>query len=870
MGRNNSRPRWQPRLPHVGAAAACDANANVKPLDRVLPALQLHLAPVFASSFARGASVKSMAAFGKRGRGPLSFSVFRDDDDERRDGREDPQSRPRQHLTTYFGSTDRLALTPTVSPCSASRHVRCTSLNTDDLVIRRLSQALEPVDAPLSQRASATLSELLSAPASPALSQVTCDSAHFNSSGFAQLSPGHQTGSDPLASNSSSNPFTEQQSLSDRSDTVTTSNSSLQHQSSDLTDTTVTDAPSITPDYTFNLRKRKTLRDLAKMSRERKPKEQRTPESGTPTQMTSRNASSASLLSKVSGVLAEKSANLKRSLPFLPTAAEPPKPISTLSIGAPYDVRQGAGAMSNPPRPPKPGEDHREWGAPDLVERKPIIPEVGKIAEDQMRDKRQASNANGSEPRSRTQQRGSMDITVAPREESQPSSHNGVSMGSSSMECSAGGAQKGIIYSEESPSMTALPTRPPTVMGLRQLVSSANRMSRLGLNEQVSAQSIDKDDGVSISNTAAQLSADKQPVKESIFQKMKNTFNLSRRHKRRNTTFHSAMEISTPIKDNDHQPAALQGNLRASQSAAMLTSASIVHIGRQKSPSPIEDVDLVKDTPPMRRHHFAELPPIKSGPEFTFSHMSLLGNAGKAPISRDESRPSSESQVNIPSAATPDEITSRAGSANSAKSHGSGSEDGRPPFTKDQHIPAGLSIAGHNGLHCMDPLRSHGNILEFAEYPTVADITRPSATAQPVPAQVLPAQAAPGQTANAQIAAAMAPTHDTGSPAGSLHQNATLEDVANPSEFTTIVSPNLAKTDLTSTSDRASHMSISGVSPRRARAGTADSILAGRRLRNRRSKCWNNQLLSPDEMMILRPSYDFNWPMGESNNCDHD
>ncbi|GME33496.1 proteophosphoglycan ppg4 [Neofusicoccum parvum] len=92
MGRNNSRPRWQPRLPHVGAAAACDANANVKPLDRVLPALQLHLAPVFASSFARGASVKSMAAFGKRGRGPLSFSVFRDDDDERRDGREDPQS----------------------------------------------------------------------------------------------------------------------------------------------------------------------------------------------------------------------------------------------------------------------------------------------------------------------------------------------------------------------------------------------------------------------------------------------------------------------------------------------------------------------------------------------------------------------------------------------------------------------------------------------------------------------------------------------------------------------------------------------------------------------------------------------------------
>ncbi|EOD43546.1 Proteophosphoglycan ppg4 [Neofusicoccum parvum] len=499
------------------------------------------------------------------------------------------------------------------------------------------------------------------------------------------------------------------------------------------------------------------------MSRERKPKEQRTPESGTSTQMTSRNASSASLLSKVSGVLAEKSANLKRSLPFLPTAAEPPKPISTLSIGAPYDVRQGAGAMSNPPRPPKPGEDHREWGAPDLVERKPIIPEVGKIAEDQTR---------------------------------------------------------------------------------------ANRMSRLGLNEQVSAQSIDKDDGASISNTAAQLSADKQPVKESIFQKMKNTFNLSRRHKRRNTTFHSAMEISTPIKDNDHQPAALQGNLRASQSAAMLTSASIVHIGRQKSPSPVEDVDLVKDTPPMRRHHFAELPPIKSGPEFTFSHMSLLGNAGKAPVSRDESRPSSESQVNIPSAATPDEITSRAGSANSAKSHGSGSEDDRPPFTKDQHIPADLSIAGHNGLHCMNPLRSHGNVLEFSEYPTVPDTTRPSATAQPVPAQVLPAQAAPGQTANAQIAAAMAPTHDTGSPAGSLHQNATLEDVANP--------------------NRASHMSISGVSPRRARAGTADSILAGRRLRNRRSKCWNNQLLRPDEMMILRPSYDFNWPMGESNNCDHD
>lgn len=98
MGKSNSSsassswwPRWQSRLPHVGAAAACDAKPppapahNVLPFDRmlpVLPVLQLHLAPAFASSFNRRESLNSMASYGKRGRGPFPFTVFHDEDQE--------------------------------------------------------------------------------------------------------------------------------------------------------------------------------------------------------------------------------------------------------------------------------------------------------------------------------------------------------------------------------------------------------------------------------------------------------------------------------------------------------------------------------------------------------------------------------------------------------------------------------------------------------------------------------------------------------------------------------------------------------------------------------------------------------------------
>ncbi|KKY14561.1 hypothetical protein UCDDS831_g08221 [Diplodia seriata] len=43
-----------------------------------------------------------------------------------------------------------------------------------------------------------------------------------------------------------------------------------------------------------------------------------------------------------------------------------------------------------------------------------------------------------------------------------------------------------------------------------------------------------------------------------------------------------------------------------------------------------------------------------------------------------------------------------------------------PAFAKESSMPEGIEVSGHNGFHRMNPLRSHANVMEFAEAPSVA------------------------------------------------------------------------------------------------------------------------------------------------------
>lgn len=144
MGQSNYRSRWQPRFPHVrGAAAAGNANPNnIKAFDRVLPAVQLHLAPVFASSFSLQASFKSMAAYGRRVRGPLSFSVFRDGDGEPGDRHEEVQSacQRQENLTGQLRSHPFRSRPPAEAPAR-----RGTSLRTPTQARRPPINTIHPL-----------------------------------------------------------------------------------------------------------------------------------------------------------------------------------------------------------------------------------------------------------------------------------------------------------------------------------------------------------------------------------------------------------------------------------------------------------------------------------------------------------------------------------------------------------------------------------------------------------------------------------------------------------------------------------------------------------------------------------------------------
>ncbi|KAK0654694.1 hypothetical protein DIS24_g5120 [Lasiodiplodia hormozganensis] len=731
----------------MGAAPTRDANSNVKPLDRVLPVLQLHLAPVFASSFSRSDSVKSMATYGKRVRGPFSFSVFRDDHGapgdagegqshsklQKRPRRDDPlRERPEkttlarakpsttpslpqpafvssttsddpvdlsrplanpdlprlpearlssreppasqhlarrslQPLSSHFGHPGAPDLTSGSASRSASRHARSTSASTDGAIVHRLSSTLEPVGTPLSYRAPAALSQLWSTPSSPALSPVTCQRA--SRSGSDELPVNHCRFSRPFAAHNSSSSY----SLSDRSDTLTT-NTSNQRTASDFTDATLTDTttdlPSLALRQKFGLRNRRAVRQAQKMDRPNASMVGTVgmgPEHGNPNQFETRNASSASLFNKVSGVLGEKSANLKRSLPFM-TSMTPPKPVEKMSIGAPYDVRQGAEAMSTPPRRPKAGEDVRSWGAPERVNKKPVLP--GGI-EQQPKSKAMKTHGNSGT-----------------RDGHSTSPHHDT-MKTSSAEHKKDPSVGKQSLGRSSPSMTALPTRPPTSIGLRGWVSSTHRLSKLALNEQSPGETSDNDSSVENASNSQHQQDQSRPAKASILERMKNTLNLTRRHKRRNTTVQTAVDLHNP------EPAT---SLRTSRSAAMLSSPLAFRSERPGKFSP------TMESIPSAGTKMPELPPINSGPAITFSSMSLL-HAPRAD-DRDISAPASKSPVEAYGGRTKAEL---------------------PAFATESSMPDITDVSGHNGFHRMSPLRSHTNVMEFAEAPSAVAATRMTA-----------------------------------------------------------------------------------------------------------------------------------------------
>ncbi|OJD33542.1 proteophosphoglycan ppg4 [Diplodia corticola] len=722
MGQNNYHSRWHPRLPRVGAAPTRDPSPKVKPLDRVLPALHLHLAPVFASSFSRSASVKSMATYGKRGRGTLPFSVFRDEheahshsklqkrpppqptfvsstpsDDprpadlsrplanpdlprhpeSRLSSREPPATQHRarrslQPLSTHLGRAPEL--TSASAPRSTARHARSTSACADGAIIHRLSSSFEPAGTPLSRRAPAALSHLWSTPSSPELSPVTCQRASQRVSGIDELPTDHYRSSRPFATNSSAGNPTDQQSLSDHSDTLTTNTSSLQHPASDLTDATLTDAftdtSPVAPRQKFSFRNRRAARQAQKMDSPTASTVERSPNPGDPDQLEPRNTSSTSLLNKFSGILGEKTTNLKRSLPFK-AATTPPKPAEKMSIGAPFDARQGPRAMSTPPRRPNAGEDTRTWGAPDLVNTKPQLPED---IEDQPKSQVvTTTNDNWSmrDTPSASPVYDTMRLSEAERK-------NNSSVGKQSL-------------GRSSPPMTALPTRPPASIGLRGWVASAHRLSRLALNDQFPSTSSDKDSGLENAGDTQQQQQEQEQSrseKPSIFERMKDTLRV-RRHKRSNTTVQTAVDLRVT---------APQSNLRASRSAAVLTSPLALR------PERSDEVPSAMRTPSGGRMTMRELPPINSGPAITISSMDLLQSPRT--VDHDVPAPASKSSPEV---------------------HGSRSNEELPAFAKETSMPEGIEVSGHNGIHRMNPLRSHTNVMEFAEAPSVAGPARMAA-----------------------------------------------------------------------------------------------------------------------------------------------
>lgn len=702
MGQSNYRSRWQPRFPHVrGAAAAGNANPNnIKTFDRVLPAVQLHLAPVFASSFSLQASFKSMAAYGRRVRGPLSFSVFRDGDGEPGDRHEEVQNHarlqkrppaedrlcerppkpaaPRSTPSTPFpfahntstsstSSDDPVKLPPTAAhrpPCdpnahallgasppsspetvcwsrqplssqpgrtaglnshSVSRHARSKSENTNKPAGYRLSLALEPVDARFWHRPTSTLSPTLSAPASPTLSLITCHRTRLSSPATGNVSPELDSRSGPLPSTNSSDSLAGRPSLSDRTNTFTETGSSVQQPAATVTDTTSTNASSVALEQNFASRTRPFKNRMANQN-----------EDNIMGDSPAKSSSSSNLLRRLNGVLAEKTTNLKRVRPFgLSTAPKKPQ------ISAPYDVRR----ETTPPRRPNPGEGQREWGVPELINQQPTIP--ADVPDE---------TSQGQQP----VQRSSMEITPASLKDTE------ASFGSNE-----------TVTNATSPSFTALPSQPhrtPASRGLRSMVPKIpNRMSKLALNDQYSPNASAANEPTDEKNLS-------RTEKQSVFQRIKDTLNLTRRHRRRNTAVQSAMDLQAI---NDHNSPVIQPHLRASQSAVLLPSHGLHGRARQSM-----------------------LPPIEVGPEMTFSGMNLLP---------DTDATSRESVVRRSIASPPPAPD------NSAATHGDHNQMEFPAFARDPHIPASVTTAGHNGFHLMQPLHSHEDVMEFIEAPNTME-----------------------------------------------------------------------------------------------------------------------------------------------------
>ncbi|KAL1636444.1 hypothetical protein SLS58_009797 [Diplodia intermedia] len=376
-------------------------------------------------------------------------------------------------------------------------------------------------------------------------------------------------------------------------------------------------------------------------------------------QSKTRNASSGSLFNKFGEVLGEKTTNLKRSLPFMASSTSP-KPTEKMKIGAPFNARQGAGAMATPPRRPKPGEDARTWGTPDLVDTKPKLP--GGIE--------QQSEAQVTTTAGNSGTRGAHSTSPV---------HD--TMGISEAEQKNSTVNKKSLDRRSSCSITALP-RPPASNGLRGLMASAHRLSRLALNDPFPSAGSDSDSRAENAGDARQQQERIRPKKSSIFEQMKNTLK-GRRHKRSNTT------VQTQVDFHESAP---QSSLRTSRSAALLTSQPAVSSERHGGISPPMEAALGESTmvPP-------ELPPINSGPAMTFSSMSLLQSPRQD--SRDVSATAAKS---------------------SQGSYASRPTEELPAFAKESSMPEGIEVSGHNGFHRMNPLRSHANVMEFAEAPSVA------------------------------------------------------------------------------------------------------------------------------------------------------
>ncbi|EKG21581.1 hypothetical protein MPH_01089 [Macrophomina phaseolina MS6] len=353
------------------------------------------------------------------------------------------------------------------------------------------------------------------------------------------------------------------------------------------------------------------------------------------------NPSSTSLfhkLNRYNGVLGEKTANLKRSLPF-PTTATLPKAPSKLSISAPYDVRQ----ETTPPRRPKPGEVRRKWGAPEMVEAKPDIPFII------------------SEQLGQGKQRSSLEISPAPH---RAPGHSKRTDSANSM---------------ASDSVTALPSQPPTsptgTLGFRHWVPKIpNRMSKLAINELPS-----HDGGHDESKDTKTIS---RTSKLSVLQRMKESLNLARRHRRRNTATQSAMDLPlSPGPVGDNLPG-VQPQPRVSQSIINLPLTG----------SHIQSI----------RNRSSMLPPINAGPSMTLSGMDLIACA------YDVSRES----------ATKTEVAaSSRNSSSSATASGDRHQKELPGFARDRHILTGIKVGGHNGFYGMNPLRSHQDVMAFAKPP---------------------------------------------------------------------------------------------------------------------------------------------------------